>query len=175
MKIEKTKTGIQKAIKSIVRRSGTLQSDIQAVALACLEHTKQHGDWTLSRELLEGISATKGVKYNKLKQWFEAMMAASYVKGPNKEMIFVYDEGRSAKDINLEMAAAVNWWDFKTEPKDNSKELEAIPELVARALAKSLKSGKVSDEEASAINEAVKEVVANLIEARLIEETLKAA
>lgn len=170
MKITKSVEGIRKAIKSVANRSRTLQRDIQDVAVAVLEHIAEHGDWTLAVEAIEGISVSKGIKSAKLTQYFEAMMSATYGTYTNDKgdevLGFVYDENKSHKDINLDMARAVNWFDFKAEPKDNSKDLEEIAEAVAKLLAKSEKAHKVSQAEATELLESVNNVVTNLLLAR---------
>jgi len=154
--------GIRKSIKSVCGRAATLQADIQQVALACLEHTINHGDWTLSRDLIEGISASKGVKFSSLKQWFEAFMHASYTEDGDGNPVFVYDEGKGQADISLEQAKVVMWYDFKPPKRDTSKTLEDIRDSVAKMLKTSLKKGKVDEYE----SDTIMEVFATLIEAR---------
>lgn len=142
---------IRAAIKSVSNRARTLQGDIQRVALATLYHTTQHGDWTLCRELIEGVSSSRGVKAAKLTQWYEAFMHATYTKNEAGEMAFIYDTDKSAADISLEQAELVNWYDFKAEPQDKTKTLEAIRESVAKMLAASLKTNKVTEQEQSVL------------------------
>lgn len=157
---------IRAGIKSVANRSRTLQADIQTVALACLQHTLDHGDWTIAVEAIEGISASKGVKSSKLTQYFEAMLGATYGKYTNDQgnevLGFVYDEGRSHKDINMDMAEAVKWYEFKADPKDNSKDLEQLQAAFLKMAVKAFEAGKITEQERAVINE----MMATLVDAR---------
>lgn len=144
---------LSKAIASIVRRGVSLQKDTQYVAVQALRHTLDHNDWSYCRDLIEGISVAKGVKSAKLTQYFEAMLGAEYVANEETgKMSFVYDEGRSNSDIDIEMCEAVMWFDFKTESGDKSKTLSEIATACARMLLQSSKTGKVDSEEIIEIN-----------------------
>lgn len=132
-KIVKTAEGIRSAIKSVCNRAGTLQDDIQKVAIACLEHTQEHGDWTLSVELIEGISRSVGVKSTKLTKFFEAMMCATLTKQDDGTLKFVYDQGFSGQDIDISMAAAVKWYDFAAPKVEKAFDVAAeIEKLLKR-------------------------------------------
>lgn len=132
-KFEKNTTGIRAAIKSVCNRAGTLQKDVQVIAVACLEHTKEHGDWTLGAELIEGISASKGVKSSKLTMWFEAFMGASYTKNDAGAFVFVYDEDKNHESILIDAAQEVNWFDFKADKGETSVDVsKEITKLIKR-------------------------------------------
>lgn len=170
MKIDNTVQGIRKAIKSVCNRAKTLQDDIQQVAIATLAHTVEHGDWTLSVELVDGLSQSNGVKKAKLVQYFEAMMGASFGRDANIDRnVFEYDEGKNASTIDLDIAKAVKWYDFKVEGKDTSKTLEEIMRYVHGQLAKSLKSGKVTESQCKLIDEFFEAMTDEGVELEVVE------
>lgn len=145
---------IREGIRSVCNRAATLQNDIQRVALACLHQTKEHANWSLARDLLEGITASKGVKSAKLTQWFEACMHATYMECPETgKMKFFYDDGKSCKDIDMAQAEAVKWFNFKAPTKDNSKNLEEIKTSVDKMFKNSIKNEKATEEQAKMIAE----------------------
>lgn len=144
-------SGIRKAIKSVCTRAGSLQDDIQAVAVATLKHTHEHGDWTLSVELIDGLSQSNGVKKTKLTQWFESFMGATFGKDEGTgNNVFEYDKGRNASDINMEQAEAVKWYDFKSEKASVAKDLQAIVKQFVKAGQKSVKAGKMEQAQLTA-------------------------
>lgn len=159
-------TAIAKGIKSCVRRSGTVQASIQHVALSCLAHTIEHADWTLSRDMIEGLTKAKGTKTAKLIAWFDAFMQATY---DSKTQSFTYDEDMCNADISLEMATAVNWFDFKAPPKDTTKNMHDMISAFAKAGDKSVLTGKVDSETLSTMVESMMEIYN-----ASIEETLQA-
>ena len=142
------KMGTEKAVASAIRRATGTQNFIQQVALLCLETTLTSGNWTPTADLITGISKNRGVKSSKLQQFFEAMMQATFAYDSEKKAWgFTYDDDKSAKDINMEMAEAINWFDFKTPPTDNTKELDAIIKQLTKALDASVETNKVSIDE----------------------------
>ena len=147
MKFEKTVEGIRKAIKSVVNRGTSWQNDVQSVALACLEHTKEHGNWTLSVELIDGITQVKGVKHTQLKMYFEAMMCATFDTDGEGKSIFTYDKGHNQNSIDMAMCEAVNWFDFKAPKANNAKNMDELIETFIKNIDKSVKAKKVSDAE----------------------------
>lgn len=142
---------IRKSNKSIANRTTRIRSDIHKTAVSCLNHTMLHGDWTLSAELIQSLG--KGIQSSKLVKWFEELMDADYDQASGK---FAYNDGISHKDITPEVIDAVSdyyWYDFKSTPKDNTKELKEIKEAVDKMLSKSLETKKVSSDEIKAIDE----------------------
>jgi len=175
---------IRKAIKSVTGRGASLQADIQTIAIACLDHTVKHGDWTLSVELIEGVSASNGMKKSALIGWHEAFMQARYEENADGGMGFSYDEGKSAETILVDMAKAVNWFDFKKAPVKHVYDLPHLMSTVEKELNKkdSLVPGVVKEEIASFLNsiaariaEAEAEAEAEANGTRKIEEYLKLA
>lgn len=161
---------LDKAVTSVINRSGILQNDIQQVCVACLEHTVEHGDFTQSVRLIEGISQKKGVKSTKLQMYFEAMMGAELVYDKEtKSNTFQYDEGHTGKDINVAIASSVNWFDFKPEKGDTTKELEAIVKACIGQLDKSIETGKVTLEQRERLVKAFNAEIIALAEAHLAE------
>ena len=152
-------TGIKKFWGSVSNRASSLQDDIQKGAVATLVHIQQHGDWTLARDGIEGITASKGVKARSLQLWFEAFMHATYAEGDDGKFAFTYDEGHDASTINLEQAKVVNWYDMKPPKKDTSKDLGEIQVALAKMLKASAKAGKVTPEQVAILNSAVKAMV----------------
>ena len=163
MKKSIVKMGIEKAVSSAIRRTTGAQEFTQDVAIFCLGHIVEHGDWTHAVNLVQGITKCKGAKSSKLRQYFEAMMSASLVYNKDeKQWQFIYDEGKGHKDINLEMAEAVKWYDFKAESGDTTKTLEQIAKQVGKMLDASLETDKVTADEATQVNN----LLADLLEAR---------
>lgn len=142
-----TVEGIRKGIKSVCTRAASLQGDIQRVAVATLAHTAQHGDWTLSVELIDGLSKANGVRKSALTNWFENFMGATVEKDTSGNTVFIYDVGNNHETIKLELAQAVNWYEFKKDPVDNTKTFEELAAAFIINAAKSVKTGKVSHEE----------------------------
>jgi hypothetical protein len=162
----KTVEGIRAGIKSVLSRGNKWANDVQAVAVACINHAKEHGDWTLSRELVDGITKVNGVNKSKLGLWFCTFMHADYVENDKGEMMFAFHEGKGVKDIDVEGAYGTNWYDIKPPQKDNSKTLEEVRDAVQKMLATSFKNDKVTEAE----GEEVMAVFQRLIEARATAE-----
>ena len=161
-------TTLDKAVTSVIRRTGTLQNDIQQVAIACLQHTVDHGDFTQTARLVEGIGSKKSMKSTALLGYFEHMMQATLVRDETTdELRFVYAEGKSAKDINIDIANAINWFDYKPEPTDKTKELEAFAEAFSKDIAKSVKTEKVTVEEQAYLDEVIANAINELIGQRV--------
>lgn len=170
-----TVEGIRKGIKSVCNRAVSVQSDIQRVAYATLAHTAEHGDWTLSVELIDGLSKVNGVRKQSLTNWFEAFMGATVEKDNEGKTVFIYDDGRNHASIMLEQAQAVNWYDFKKAPVDNTKDFEQLAAAFLNAANKSLKTGKVSHDEYELAVNFFKAVEANKGELEVAVELSQAA
>ena len=177
-----TVDAIRKAIKSVTGRAASLQADIQVIAIACLDHTIKHGDWTLSVELIEGVSASNGMKKSALINWHEAFMQARYEENADGGLGFSYDEGKDASTILLDMAKAVNWFDFKKPPTKHTYDLPHLMETVEKELNKkdSLVPGVIKEEIANFLNSLAARIAEAEAEAEVngthkIEEYLKLA
>ena len=170
------KNGVNKAVKSAIRRVTGTSKFIQHTALFCLESIKEHGNWTPARDLIVGISKCNGANKSRLTKYFEAMMSASLVYDKEaKEYRFEYDEGKSGADINLDMASAVNWFDFKPEPTDNTRDLDAILRTTLNSVEKSVESGKVTANAQRIISEAIEAGLKAIAEAEAAERIAEAA
>lgn len=141
---------IRKAISSVCNRTSSVQNDIQQVAISCLAHCIQHGDWTLSAELIDGYSKVEGAGKTALRKWHEAFMHATF---DNKTASFTYDDGHDATTIALEQAAAVNWWAFKPEQDNTTKTFAEYAEQMRKNLVKGVKGGTVEADIAAEVNE----------------------
>jgi hypothetical protein len=177
-----TVDAIRKAIKSVTGRAASLQADIQVIAIACLDHTIKHGDWTLSVELIKGISAANGMKKTALINWHEAFMQARYEENADGGLGFSYDEGKNHETILIDMAKAVNWFDFKKPPAKHVYDLTHLMDTVEKELNKkdSLVPGIIKEEIAGFLNSiaarmAEAEAEAEAEGTRKIEEYLKLA
>ena len=160
-------TTLEQAVTSVIRRAGTLQNDIQQVSVACLEHCLTHGDYTQITRLIAGIGTRKSQKSTALQGYFEHMMQATLVTDKAGELSFEYAEEKSAKDINIEVASALNWFDYKPAPQDNTKELEAFAEAFSKDIAKSVKTSKVTVEEQAYLDEVIANAINELIGQRI--------
>jgi hypothetical protein len=163
--------GIRKAIKSVVGRAVSVQRDVQKIAVACLEHTHKHGDWTLSVELIQGISKAKGVRKTALINYTQAFMRATYKKQANGEMGFTYDEGADKSTILLEAAREVNWFDFKPEREEKTHNMDSVYEVAEKEMAKAIKQGNMTKENATELLAALSQS----IESELSRALLKVA
>lgn len=146
-----TVDGIRAGIKSVLNRAVTWRNDVQAVAVACVNHAQVHGDWTLLRDLIEGITKTDGINKSKLKGWAEQFCHGSFEEDDKGELKLYFDDGHGVKDIDVEGAAGTNWFEWKPARKDTSKSLEEIRASVFKMLTASLKADKVTEEEGKSL------------------------
>lgn len=140
--VPQSKADIEKSILSIIKRSASVDRDIQLTALQCLNHVELHGDVTLFNRLYLGLS--KGMKRNALAQWAIAFGKLEINTGEDKAtMPLSFCKG---KKTQLQEASETLWSSFKTE-----KELDEIIDVakVLDAMLKRMtKEGvKVSDPE----------------------------
>jgi len=138
------KAAIVKATESVVSRGKAYNRHVQSVVLSCLAHTAQHGDWTLTSELI----AANQTMPAKLIGFSERAMNATYDKKTGK---FTYNEGASAKDIDMDKTSLENWFEFKAPAIDRTKDLVAIREALAKTLKTSVNANKVEANEESEI------------------------
>ena len=141
--VEKMRVGIEK----VVKKAASWRNDVQLLAVATLNHAHVHGDWTLLRDLVTGVSKTNGVNKNKLKQWAEAAMNATFAQNDAGDYVFAFNEGMSVKDIDVEAAASVKWYEFKVERVEEVLDLEAIDDKLAKLLARALKQEAITAEQ----------------------------
>jgi hypothetical protein len=152
---------IRAGIKSVLNRANTWRNDVQLLAVACINHAHQHGDWTLLRDLVDGITKVDGINKSKLKLWAETFMHASLLENDKEEMVFSFAKGKSVKDIDVEGAAAVNWYEFKVVKAEELIDLKAIEEKLHKLIVRGMKQENVTKEQA----EIILAGVAGLIEA----------
>lgn len=154
------KLGVNGAVDSSIRRVTGANKFTQHAALFALETARDSGDWTPAARHIQGITKCTGTKSAKLKLYYETMLGgAEFVH--DKEAYpeetghwgFKLPEGFTFKDISLEMASAVFWYDCKAPEKDNTKELSAIAKSAINAATKSVETGKVSEDEVRQIEE----------------------
>lgn len=109
---------INKAIASIASRGKKLDADIQAAGLSVLNHSDQHGDYTLADKLVQALP--KGSRKLALVEWMLAFGKLRLLDKANPDdavriaagSFFAYDK---TKRTDLESAAAKPWFDFKPE------------------------------------------------------------
>jgi hypothetical protein len=143
--VEKMHAGV----KSVIGRAKSWRNDVQQLAVATLNHAHVHGDWTILRDLVEGVSQSDGVNKTALKNWAEHFTGAELtaVKDPKtskSELKFLFPEGKGVKDIDVEAAAAVEWFKYRNPPADKSKDLDEIREALVKMLLASVKTEKVT-------------------------------
>ena len=145
----KTLDEIRNETRKIARQQNTVATRIQHVATSVLAHVADHGDWTVAVEFRDNITAANGVRKQALTDYLEAMMHGSFSKEG-----FAYDAKQSHKTINLEQAAAVNWYDFKKQnAKASAKTLADLLQYVSTQGKKSVKAAVI---EQSALDHLVK-------------------
>lgn len=162
-----TTDGINAGIKSVVSRKGKWNGDVQALAVACLDHVVKHGNWTYLARLVDGVSQCAGVNKTALKGWSEQAMHAVFGENDKGEPAFKYHDGHSNKTIDLEDAASRNWFDYKPPKKDTSKALGEIREAVIKMITASMKTDKLSQEEGLTLGEGFNTLVDGLVDARV--------
>ena len=134
-----TLDAIKAETRKIARQQNTVASRIQHVATSVLAHIAEHGDWTVAVNFRDEITASNGVRKQALTDYLEAMLHGQFSKEG-----FAYDKKHSHQTINLEQAAAVNWYDFKRKnAKATAKTLAELLEYVTKQGAKSVKAGKI--------------------------------
>lgn len=134
--------------KSVLSRAINWRKDVQLLGVATLDHAREHGNWTLARDLAEGLTTTNGVNKTACKRWMEHYMHAELTEVPNEktgktELKFLFDEGKGVKDIDVEGAASVNWFDYKAPPTDKSKNIDQVREALVKLFVASAKTAKI--------------------------------
>ena len=137
-----TLSAIKDETRKIVRQQNTVATRIQHVATSVLAHIAQHGDWTVAVQFRDEITASNGVRKQALTDYLEAMLHGSFTKDG-----FAYDKKQSHETIDLDQAAAVNWYDFKkANAKASAKTLAELLEYVTKQGNKSVKAGKIKQD-----------------------------
>jgi len=162
-----TTDGINAGIKSVVSRKGKWNGDVQALAVACLDHVFKHGNWTYLARLVDGVTECAGVKHTALKGWAEHSMHAVFGENEKGEPAFKYHDGHSNKTIDVEDAASRNWFDYKPPKKDTTKSLGEIREAVLKMIVASMKTDKLSQDEGVTLGEGINALVDGLVDARV--------
>lgn len=140
---------ISKYIASIRERSNKLQDDVHQVAVMTSVHVIEHGNVTLSRNLISALGS--GMRANSLKKWMIQYAPVSWGDievttddGKTKTMKgLVYDRTKAAamkalyeqdKDAVIKNMMEVPFYSFDPEPEFKSFDLDkAIASLLKRA------------------------------------------
>lgn len=125
------KTGIEKAIASILKAGKKLDNDIHVAAVSCLDHVEKHGDVRLFNRLYLAMPA--GARKSALTAWALAFGKVSANTGENKkEQPFVYEK---AKDSNIPEAIAKPWYNFAPDkqPDEVFDVVKALNAIINRA------------------------------------------
>lgn len=149
MKLYTSKQDILDATRRVISRVNNAQTEWQRIALSAIAHCKEHGDKTVPASVIEGITKCNGVTKGKMRQYLEFGLNAVYEDGA-----FNYLPGKSHRDIDLDMAEAVKWYDFKVESGDTSKDLLALFEAFHKAAQRSLAKEKVTQAQIDTIEKA---------------------
>ena len=145
--VDKMRAGI----KSVLNRANTWRIDVQLLAVATINHAHEHGDWTLLRDLVVGVTKTDGINKTKLKMWAEEFMNAELVENSDGESIFAFHKGKGVKDIDVDAAAAVNWYEYKAPKVEEKLDLDTIHGKMAKLMVRAMKQGSIEKEQAELI------------------------
>jgi hypothetical protein len=141
---------LNKAIESAIRKSVSLDADLQRIGLSALNHLSLHGDIGPINRVLTALG--KGTRKASLAQWFlnHGALAKNEDEATKGEKPFVYDKKRVT---NMEAAHEQHWTEAKKpeELADVFDVNKALWSLIARAK----KAGKVSNKELFAALEAI--------------------
>jgi hypothetical protein len=119
---------ITKQITSLAGRGKAWQEDVQICALNVLGHLDKHGDITLVNRLVDAMPA--GARVNALRSWFELSTSKVQYNEETKQFDFV----KKQDPVDMEGAAAINWYDCKPEPEFRPFDLNAqIQALIKKA------------------------------------------
>lgn len=122
-----TLADIDAAITRVTTRERNTYNEMHAINMSVLAHVAQHGDITVAEKRVPAITKSNGVTKAKVRQWFESCLHGTFDHGK-----FAYDEGLSHRDIDLQQANAVKWYQFKKEQGDSTP--KGIAELYAAFL-----------------------------------------
>lgn len=126
---------IDKAIESIRGRGARIDSDIQAVGLACLVQIKNHGNVTPLNTLYKALP--NGMRSTAFALW-AVKFGGVEINQDSKARKAVPLAYVSADAVNLEEAAAQSWHKVKTEPTlaqciDVEKAVDGLLRRLAKA------------------------------------------
>ena len=74
-------------------------------------------------------------------------MNATFAQNEAGDYVFAFNEGMSVKDIDVEAAASVKWYEFKVERVEEVLDLEAIDDKLAKLLARAMKQEAITAEQ----------------------------
>ena len=133
----------------VAAQQGTLASRIQHLATSLIYHVAQCGDWTMIIRCIASITKANGVNKQALLGYFESSLHATI---DMEESTLTYDKGASAATIDMAQVAMVMWYDFKkVMPKSPAKSLGELREIFEKGAKKSVKAGKVTQDEVDLI------------------------
>lgn len=146
----KSVASINDAVRRVANRARNTFDEIQMIIVCTLAHVAEHGDITVAESVVADITKIEGITKSKVKQWFESALHATY-----ESKSFNYDKGKSHRDIDLEQAAAVKWYNFKAENAGQSaKDLLALFESFHKAAKRSLDKNLVTQDQIDTIERA---------------------
>ena len=178
MKLAKQYVGaanLKAAVAKAIKGAESWRTLVQATGVGCLNHAREHGDWTILRDLVVGVTKTEGVNKTKLRLWAQQYMNAELVEADDGTEKFIFAEGMGPRDIDVEGAAGASWWEQKPPKRDTTKTLEEIRDAVFKQLVRSAKAGKVSEEEGKDILDTIDRLLEERATMAELMETRKAA
>lgn len=144
---------LDKAIASVVRKSATLRTEIQIVAVGILQHAHKHGDWTRAQSLVEQLGA--GVRGKALVDWF-CEFGGLLIGGAGAEKGFIGWQGADYIASRFDDAKGKMWWECKPESPFAGFNLDKeLDKLIKRAEASMKEANKLrhagNDEDAALV------------------------
>lgn len=141
---------LTKAVESAIRKSASLDKELQAIGLSALHHLSVAGDIGPINRLM--VSLGKGTRKASLAQWFlnHGALVLNEDADTKGEKPFLYSK---AKKTDMDAAHEQHWTDAKAPERidDVFDVQKALWALIARAK----KAGKVSQPELFAAIEAI--------------------
>lgn len=141
---------LNKAIDSAIRKSTSLDSDLQRIGLSALNHLAVNGDIGPVNRVLLGLG--KGTRKSSLAQWFlnHGALSINTDEATAKEKPFVYNKARTT---NMESAHEQHWTEAK-KPEEITEVFD-VQKALWSLIAKAKKAGKVNNKELFAALEAI--------------------
>ena len=129
-------------IKSVAKRAGTIQDDIQEVLASCGWHYRQHGDNSLLTQCVNAMP--EGVRKERMTGWVAENFQCKWDNENNrfkkaKVSTFLTDGFQEAKYLDVVNNA---WYNFVVEGKVNMWMLAKMLEKATRELDKNLPEAK---------------------------------
>lgn len=135
-----TEAGIKAAIASCAKRGTALKKDLGLIAIAVMEHMKEHGDVTLCQTLCDGVQTALGKNLRRAME--EYLLAYSFAAYDSEKKTFVKDR---SKEMQIEEAKKVDWTATERPPVPTPFDAQKSVQSLMRRL---VKDGKADDIEA---------------------------